>query len=111
MFTGHELVKAGSPFEERRLYFWHRESRNSNAEVDYVVQFRNGVLPIEVKSGVRGSMKSLRIMMEEKKLALGVRTSEENFGTVDRVRIIPLYRIADYDRILRSLPPGEGGHE
>lgn len=111
MFTGHELVKAGSPFEERRLYFWHRESRNSNAEVDYVVQFRNGVLPIEVKSGVRGSMKSLRIMMEEKKLALGVRTSEENFGTVDRVRIIPLYRIADYDRILRRLPPGEGGHE
>ena len=46
-------------------------------------------------------MKSLRIMMEEKKLTLGVRTSEENFGTIDKVLIIPLYLIGEYDRILR----------
>ena len=102
MFTGHELVKAASPFDERRLFFWHREARNSNAEVDYVVQFRNCVLPIEVKSGVKGSMKSLRIIMEEKKLSLGVRTSAENFGSIDNVRIIPLYRIGEYDAILRA---------
>lgn len=102
MFVGHELAKSASPLDERRLFFWHRESKNANAEVDYVVQFRNMVLPIEVKSGVKGSMKSLRIMMDEKQLSLGVRTSEENFGTLEQVRIIPLYRIGDYDPILRA---------
>lgn len=102
MFVGHELVKSASPFDEHRLFFWHREARNANAEVDYVVQYRNGVLPIEVKSGVKGSMKSLRIMMKEKGLALGVRASEENFGAMDDVRVIPLYRIGEYDAILRA---------
>ena len=102
MFAGLELAKAGSPLEEKRLFYWHREARNSNAEVDYIVQFRNQVLPIEVKSGVRGSMRSLRMLMDEKHLDLGVRTSEENFGKVGNVRIIPLYMIGEYDQILRS---------
>ena len=102
MFTGLELAKAGSPLEERRLFYWHREARNSSAEVDYIVQFKNKVLPIEVKSGVRGSMRSLHMLMDEKHLDLGVRTSEENFGTIGNIRIIPLYMIGEYDRILRT---------
>ena len=87
---------------------WHREAKNANAEVDYIVQYRNGILPIEVKSGVRGSMKSLRILMDEKQLGLGVCTSEENFGRLDDVRIIPLYMIGGYDAILRA--NGDGGN-
>lgn len=102
MHVGLELLKAGNPMEDGRLYYWHRESRNANAEVDYIVQFKNRVLPIEVKSGVRGSMKSLRILMEEKRLELGVRTSEENFGTIGNVYIIPLYLIGGYGDILRG---------
>ena len=35
--------------DDAPLFYWHREARNSNAEVDYVVQFRNQILPIEVK--------------------------------------------------------------
>ncbi len=43
-------------------------------------------------------------MMDSKNLPVGVRTSEENFGSLDggRIRIIPLYMIGEYDRILRS---------
>ena len=102
MHVGLELLKAGNPMEERRLYYWHREAKNATAEVDYIVQYRNGILPIEVKSGVRGSMKSLRILMDEKRLSLGVRTSEENLGTMGDVRIVPLYMIGEYDAILRA---------
>ena len=40
--------------DARGLFYWHHEARNANAEVDYIVQYRNGILPIEVKSGVRG---------------------------------------------------------
>lgn len=108
MHAGLEILKSGNPMEDRGLFYWHREARNANAEVDYIVQYRNGILPIEVKSGVRGSMKSLRILMDEKHLALGVRTSEENLGTVGDVRIIPLYMIGFYDAVLRA--NGDGGN-
>ena len=103
-FVALELLKGASPYVDSSLFYWHREAKNSNAEVDYVVQYRNGVLPIEVKSGDSGSMASLRIMMESKNLPLGIRTSEENFGSLDdgRIRVIPLYMIGEYDRILRS---------
>lgn len=108
MHVGLELLKSGNPMEDRGLFYWHREARNANAEVDYIVQYRNGILPIEVKSGVRGSMRSLRILMDEKHLSLGVRTSEENFGSIGDVRIIPLYMIGFYDAILRA--NGDGGN-
>ncbi len=101
---------------DNQLYFWHREAKDSNAEVDYVTQYGNRVLPIEVKSGTSGSMKSLRIMMESKKLDLAIRTSCENLGKLDFVNIIPLYLISELSTLMnRSLPtatwrlPADGG--
>ncbi len=103
LFTALELVKNASPLDDAQLFYWHRENRNSNAEVDYVVQFRNQILPIEIKGGTSGSMASLRLLMNEKHLSLAVRTSEENFGSLDDgVRIIPIYLIGEYARILRE---------
>ena len=104
MFVAHELKKSGSPLDDNPLYYWHRENKNGKAEVDFVVQHRNAPLPIEVKSGTKGSMKSLRILMNEKSFKLGVRTSEENLGTLDvgQIRIIPLYLISEYESILRT---------
>lgn len=103
-FVALELLKGASPFEDAALFDWHKEAKNSNAEVDYIVQYRDKVLPIKVKSGNSGSMASLRILMESKGLSLGIRTSEENFGSLDdgRIRITPLYLIGEHDRILRS---------
>lgn len=104
MFVAHELKKSGSPLQDNLLYYWHRENGNGKAEVDFVVQYRNAPLPIEVKSGTRGSMKSLRILMDEKSFKLGVRTSEENFGSLDdgRIQIVPLYFIGEFNDLLRG---------
>lgn len=104
MFVAHELKKSGSPLEDTELYYWHREAGQSPAEVDYVVQHNNLPLPIEVKSGRRGSMRSLHLLMEEKKLPFAVRISEENFGELEdgRIRIIPLYFAGEFSRFLRG---------
>ena len=104
MFVAHELKKSGSPLDDNPLYYWHRENKTGKAEVDFVVQHRNAPLPIEVKSGTKGSMKSLRILMNEKSLKLGVRTSEENLGELDdgQIWILPLYLIGEYESILRT---------
>ncbi len=47
-----------------RPHFWVREEKNSNAEVDLVYQFERFIIPIEVKSGKQGSLKSLHQFIE-----------------------------------------------
>ncbi len=41
------------------LNFWVREKNSSTAEVDYVYTFESKLIPIEVKSGKEGALKSL----------------------------------------------------
>ena len=45
--------------------FWVREKKQSSAEVDLVVQFNKMVIPIEIKSGKEGKLKSLHQFVEE----------------------------------------------
>ncbi len=47
------------------LNFWAREKKTSQAEVDYVYPFEGQLIPIEVKSGKDGSLKSLHLFMDE----------------------------------------------
>ena len=95
-YVGLEILKAGSCYRPEPLYFWHREAKNSNAEVDYVVQAGRDIVPVEVKSGKKGAMRSLHLFLEEKKAPYGVRVSLENYGVVDKVRIWPLYGVGDW---------------
>lgn len=93
LFAGLELVKSASCYERQELFYWHREAKNSNAEVDYLIQKQGQIVPIEVKSGKKGSMQSLYLFLDSKKINTGVRTSLENFGEMDRINIYPLYAI------------------
>jgi predicted AAA+ superfamily ATPase len=95
LFVGLELLKLKSCFEKTPLYYWHRESKNSQAEVDYVVQIQNKIIPIEVKAGTKGTMQSMFLFMEEKHSELGVRLSLENFSQYDKVRVYPLYAVSN----------------
>ena len=95
VFVGLELLKNASCYKPAQLYYWQREQKRSNAQVDFVVQTGETIVPIEVKSGTSGSMQSLRIFMEEKKSKLGVRTSLENFNHFDNIEVYPLYAISN----------------
>lgn len=92
-FVGMELTKSASCYHQPSLFYWHRESKNSNAEVDYVIPISQGILPIEVKSGTKGSMQSLYLFLKEKKLNRGIRISNENFAIYDNIEVFPLYAI------------------
>jgi predicted AAA+ superfamily ATPase len=93
MFVGLELLKAASCYEQTQLFYWTREERNSRAEVDFVVQIGNKIIPIEVKSGKQGKMQSLYLFMKEKQSEYGIRTSLENFSKYDKIKVFPLYSI------------------
>ena len=92
-FVAQELFAYSNISSKPNLHYWHREARSSNAEVDYVIQTGNTLLPIEVKSGTKGQMQSIRIFMKERGLSRGVRISLENFGTLGDIDILPLYAI------------------
>ncbi|MCD6343405.1 MAG: hypothetical protein J7L76_06430 [Spirochaetaceae bacterium] len=47
------------------MYYWHREAKFSNAEIDYVVESEGSAVPIEVKSGLKGRMRSLQLFIEK----------------------------------------------
>lgn len=55
------------------LLFWVREKNNSNAEVDFLLSTSYGMIPIEVKSGATGHLKSLLLYVEESKSPLAIR--------------------------------------
>jgi predicted AAA+ superfamily ATPase len=95
IYAGLEILKSASNRHREGLYFWKREERNSQAEVDYLLSKNEQIIPIEVKSGSRGSMQSLHLFLTEKKCNYGVRTSSENFATYDNIRVIPLYAIGN----------------
>ena len=94
--VGLELIKNQSCYTKDSLYYWQREAKNSQAEVDYIIQKGENLVPIEVKAGTRGAMQSLRVFMTEKNTIFGVRTSLENFGKIDNVLIYPLYAIGRF---------------
>jgi len=91
IFVGIELIAAFSPYSRPELFYWHREARSSNAEVDYVLSRNTRILPIEVKAGTRGQMQSLHLFLKERNLEKGFRISHENFAVYDRFQTVPMY--------------------
>ena len=85
-----------------QLYYWQNMNKGTCAEVDYVIARSGSIVPIEVKSGVKGSMSSMYSLMRnlQKHIEMGIRCSLENFGTFaspdgKKIDIIPLYAISN----------------
>jgi predicted AAA+ superfamily ATPase len=93
LFAGLELLGNDKPFQINNLYYWHRESKSSNAEIDYIIQKGNTIIPIEVKAGTKGQMQSMHLFLQEKKLDYGIRFSLENFSVYNNIKTIPIFAI------------------
>lgn len=48
----------------RKPLFWVREKKQSSAEVDLAMSYRDKVIPVEIKSGSEGTLKSLHQYVE-----------------------------------------------
>lgn len=100
LFVGLELIKSEGCYQKSDLFYWQREARNSQAEVDYVCQFHHTIVPVEVKSGTKGSMQSLYLFLKEKKLQQGFRLSLENYSSMEQITILPIYATQNLSSIL-----------
>ncbi len=97
MVAGLEIVKYSSPKRKAELYYWENLANGATAEVDYILSRNMTVLPLEVKSGTSGKMKSLRLFMQKKHLTHAIRSSMENFSQLenDGIDILPLYALSN----------------
>jgi len=72
-FVGQHLQAMLADKPNRELNYWLREGRSSNAELDYVIGLWGKIVPIEVKSGSTGTLKSLHQFMGMKQAPLAIR--------------------------------------
>jgi uncharacterized protein len=98
-FVGQELIANNQHYERKELHYWHREAKSSNAEVDYIESRGQELLPIEIKAGSAGSLRSLHQLMKEKKIPTAYRFWS---GSADRTSITT--KDPTWDFTLISLP-------
>jgi predicted AAA+ superfamily ATPase len=53
--------------------FWVRDAKNSQAELDFVIQTEQQLIPVEVKSGHNSKMKSMHLFMEQSRNNFAIR--------------------------------------
>ncbi len=70
--VGQELLSFQS-LSLNKLHFWVREKNQSDAEIDYLYPHQGALVPIEVKSGATGTLRSLQVFMDQSPLNYAIR--------------------------------------
>ncbi len=110
-----QLLRTIEPnYKDPSLYYWLREEKGAQAEIDYLVQHEGRIIPIEVKSGSTGSLKSLHYFMHLKNLSQAVRVNADVPSCVEvttkihsgdmvhyQLMSIPFYLVGQLHRLLK----------
>ena len=101
-FTAQELLAYRDVYLAPSLYYWAREARSSNAEIDYLIPHGSSVLPIEVKAGKTGTLRSMHIFLEQYSLSAGVRISQHYFNRTLPIISFPFYAIKRIPHLMKT---------
>ncbi len=93
-FIGQELLAYSDPALAASLYYWRRNTTGSEAEVDYLIQLKGAVIPIEVKSGKGHHLRSMHLFLAcHPQSTMGLRFSTHLFSVYDKLYSYPLYAV------------------
>ena len=82
-YVAEQLVRNGVS-----LYYW---KSNSDAEIDFILYNKDGLIPIEVKASDNITSKSLNSYIKKYNPKYSIRISAKNFGFENNIKSIPLY--------------------
>jgi len=85
-------------FKDKEIAYWTNES--ATAEIDFVLQLKSKIIPIEVKSSINLKAKSLMVYREKFNPKIEVRTSLANYNKQGGLFDIPLYAIGELEGII-----------
>jgi predicted AAA+ superfamily ATPase len=113
---GQHLAYLRPEYEQPKLYYWNREKVGANSEVDYLITYNMDIIPVEVKAGKAGRLRSLHSFLREKERSLALRfntnlplISDEQINTADakllkyKLVSLPLYMVEQSYRLLEDL--------
>ena len=100
-FVGQEFIANSPPYQNTPLLFWERNG--GTAKVDYVIAIGSEIVPVEVKAGAAGSLRSLHEFMREKRSRIGVRISEHPLSLHDNILSIPFYLAGSIEQQVRKV--------
>ncbi len=92
-FVGQEILAHAWPTQRQHLFYWARTEKGSSAEVDYLVEKDGRVVPVEVKSGPRGKLKSLSMFLQKHQSPLALKVSQAPFEEHPPLTSLPLYAL------------------
>lgn len=102
-FAGQEFLTYADPKSKAHLFYWQRNVKGSEAEIDYLVQEKAHIVPIEVKSGPGTTLKSMHLFLEHHpQSSYGIRFSTQEYSVHDKIYSYPLYAIAEF--VLKNRP-------
>ncbi len=107
-FVAQELLAfAKEHHYYQKLCYWLREGKRGNAEVDFVTQMGTKIVPIKVKAGAAGSLKSLLQMIAQKKLkqALKIDLNMPTQREINHEIVTEGAMVAEVNYQLTSIPP------
>jgi len=94
-FVLQELIAAN---DKLPLFYWATDK--NTAEIEFVMQYKGEILPLEVKSGRNVKSESLNAYRKEYRPARAIRASLKNYGVVDGLYSVPLYMVGSITEIL-----------
>ncbi len=99
-FVAQELIATVASTQMPKLYYWERSTKTGAAELDLLINHGSSIVPVEVKSGTTGRLKSLRMYMNEYKSPVGIRISQRRLEYGDGLLSVPFYMIPELARLL-----------
>lgn len=102
-FVGQEILAEPNFYREKKLYYWEKSGRSDSAEVDYLLNIKGKVIPVEVKAGLTGKLRSLKSFMDKYKPALAVRISQKKPYLEDGILSLPFYLCSEVKRLVKSV--------
>jgi predicted AAA+ superfamily ATPase len=75
--VGQLLRSRLAKFIDPHLNYYIREAKGSEAEIDYIINYSTNIVPVEVKAGAIGSLKSLHQFMAERDFKKAIRINSE----------------------------------
>ncbi len=89
-FVGQEFQSAGNS----QLFYWSRPTKSSTAEVDFLINKKGKIIPVEVKSGSAGRLRSMHLLLEKfQNCPYGYVFSTRNYSELPEQKLVflPLY--------------------
>lgn len=114
-FVGQHLLYSGRPYELPQLFCWMRQQASANAEVDYLLSQAAHIIPVEVKAGKSGSLKSVHVFINEKQAGYAIRFNADLPSVTDvkaavagmdskpyKLLSLPFYLVGQTERLYKE---------